>query len=57
MRWPPGLYEIVITPKPGTAAPSEDEAADFDLAIEERSLDDICALGWQFARGVGRSPS
>ena len=42
---PPGLYEIVITPKPGTAAPSEDEAADFDLAIEERSLDDIRALG------------
>ena len=42
---PPGLYEIMITPKPDTAAPSEDEAADFDLAIEERSLDDIRALG------------
>jgi Protein of unknown function (DUF3141) len=41
---PPGLYEIVTTPKPATAAPSEDEAADFDLAIEERSLDDIRAL-------------
>ena len=35
---PSGLYEILITPKPGTAAPSEDEAADFDLAIEERSI-------------------
>ena len=34
---PPGLYEIVITPKPGAAARSEDEAADFDLAIEERT--------------------
>jgi pimeloyl-ACP methyl ester carboxylesterase len=38
---PPGLYEIVITEKPGNQA----EAADFDLAIEERGLDDIRALG------------
>jgi pimeloyl-ACP methyl ester carboxylesterase len=37
---PPGLYEIVITEKPGTEA-----AGDFDLCIEERSLDDIRALG------------
>jgi pimeloyl-ACP methyl ester carboxylesterase len=42
---PPGLYEIVITDKPGTAATSEDGASEFDVAIEERSLDDIRALG------------
>jgi len=42
---PPGLYEILITPKPGTAAASEDDAGNFDVAIEERSLDDIRALG------------
>ncbi len=42
---PPGLYEIVITEKPGTAASSDGEAGDFDLSIEERSLDDIRALG------------
>src|SRR5271166_634794 len=42
---PPGLYEIVITPKPGTAAASEDDIGNFDVAIEERSLDDIRALG------------
>jgi Protein of unknown function (DUF3141) len=35
---PPGLYEIVITDKPGTDS-------DFDLVIEERGLDDIRALG------------
>jgi pimeloyl-ACP methyl ester carboxylesterase len=42
---PPGLYEIVITEKPGSEASSEGEAGDFDLSIEERSLDDIRALG------------
>ena len=35
---PPGLYEIVITDRPGTES-------DFDLVIEERGLDDIRALG------------
>ncbi|WP_439404106.1 DUF3141 domain-containing protein [Bradyrhizobium sp. DASA03076] len=38
---PPGLYEIVITEKPT----GEGEAVDYDLAIEERGLDDIRALG------------
>jgi pimeloyl-ACP methyl ester carboxylesterase len=38
---PPGLYEIVITEKPC----NEGETAEFDLAIEERGLDDIRALG------------
>jgi pimeloyl-ACP methyl ester carboxylesterase len=38
---PPGLYEIVITEKPA----HQGDAADFDLAIEERGLDDIRALG------------
>ena len=42
---PPGLYEIVITEKPGTEASSQGEAGDFDLSIEERGLDDIRALG------------
>ena len=42
---PPGLYEIVITEKPGSEASSQGEAGDFDLSIEERSLDDIRALG------------
>jgi hypothetical protein len=42
---PPGLYEIVITEKPGTEASSQGETGDFDLAIEERGLDDIRALG------------
>ena len=42
---PPGLYEIVITEKPGTGGSSEDEADDFDLSIEERGLDDIRAMG------------
>jgi hypothetical protein len=41
---PPGLYEIVITEKSGAEASSEREDA-FDLCIEERSLDDIRALG------------
>ena len=40
---PPGLYEIVITEKPGAEALTEREV--FDLCIEERSLDDIRALG------------
>ena len=42
---PPGLYEIVITEKPGTEASSEGQYGDFDLSIEERGLDDIRALG------------
>ena len=42
---PPGLYEIVITEKPGAEASSQGEADDFDLSIEERGLDDIRALG------------
>ena len=42
---PPGLYEIVITEKPGTEASSQGETGDFDLSIEERGLDDIRALG------------
>jgi pimeloyl-ACP methyl ester carboxylesterase len=41
---PPGLYEIVITEKPGTEVSRE--AGDFDLSIEERGLDDIRALGY-----------
>jgi hypothetical protein len=41
---PPGLYEIVITEKPGAEASTEGEDA-FDLCIEERNLDDIRALG------------
>jgi len=42
---PPGLYEIVITAKPGTEASSQGQGDNFDLSIEERSLDDIRALG------------
>jgi len=42
---PPGLYEIVITEKPGTEASSQGQADNFDLSIEERGLDDIRALG------------
>ena len=38
---PPGLYEIVITEKPGSEASTDA----FDVCIEERSLDDIRALG------------
>ncbi len=42
---PPGLYEIVIKERQSADAPIEGEAADFDLSIEERGLDDIRALG------------
>jgi pimeloyl-ACP methyl ester carboxylesterase len=42
---PPGLYEIVITEKPGAEVSTEGQVGDFDLCIEERSLDDIRALG------------
>ena len=42
---PPGLYEIVITEKPGSEAPRDGEVSAFDLSIEERGLDDIRALG------------
>jgi pimeloyl-ACP methyl ester carboxylesterase len=41
---PPGLYEIVITEKTGAEASTEGGDA-FDLCVEERSLDDIRALG------------
>jgi hypothetical protein len=41
---PPGLYEIVITEKSGAESSTEGEDT-FDLCIEERSLDDIRALG------------
>jgi hypothetical protein len=42
---PPGLYEIVITEKPGSEASNEGEAGEFNLSIEERGLDDIRGLG------------
>jgi pimeloyl-ACP methyl ester carboxylesterase len=42
---PPGLYEIMITEKPSTEALRQEEAADFNLSIEARGLDDIRALG------------
>ena len=42
---PPGLYEIVVAEKPGGEASNQAEGGDFDLTIEERSLDDIRALG------------
>jgi pimeloyl-ACP methyl ester carboxylesterase len=42
---PPGLYEIVVAEKPGGKASNQAEGGDFDLTIEERSLDDIRALG------------
>ena len=42
---PPGLYEIVIKEKQSTDDSTQREAADFDLSIEERGLDDIRALG------------
>jgi len=42
---PPGLYEIVITDRPDGKHAKEEEAAEFDFAIEERGLDDIRALG------------
>jgi pimeloyl-ACP methyl ester carboxylesterase len=40
---PPGLYEILITEKARAEASTEQDA--FTLCIEERSLDDIRALG------------
>jgi hypothetical protein len=42
---PPGLYEIVITEKQDTEGSSEGKDDNFDLSIEERTLDDIRALG------------
>lgn len=42
---PPGLYEIVITEKPASEASTKGDSGEFDLAIEERGLDDIRALG------------
>jgi pimeloyl-ACP methyl ester carboxylesterase len=42
---PPGLYEIVITERPDMEASKKGKALDFDLSIEQRSLDDIRALG------------
>jgi pimeloyl-ACP methyl ester carboxylesterase len=42
---PPGLYEILITEKPGTEGSKNGGAVDFDFSIEERGLDDIRALG------------
>jgi pimeloyl-ACP methyl ester carboxylesterase len=42
---PPGLYEIVITEKPGSEVSRDGEAIAFDLSIEERGLDDVRALG------------
>jgi hypothetical protein len=42
---PPGLYEIVITERPGMEASKKGKALDFDLSIEQRGLDDIRALG------------
>jgi hypothetical protein len=42
---PPGLYEIIITEKSDTEASSQGQIGEFDLAIEERGLDDIRALG------------
>ena len=37
--------KYVVKEKQSTADPSEGEAGDFDLCIEERGLDDIRALG------------
>ena len=42
---PPGLYEIVITNENDGEAGAELLAGDFNVRIEERSLDDIRALG------------
>lgn len=42
---PPGLYEIVITNKSEGDVGAELLAGDFNVRIEERSLDDIRALG------------
>ena len=42
---PPGLYEIVITDKSEGEVGGELLEGDFNVRIEERSLDDIRALG------------
>ncbi len=42
---PPGLYEIVITDKNDGEAGAELLAGDFNVRIEERSIDDVRALG------------
>lgn len=42
---PPGLYEITVTERPSGAAAGGRHTDDFYLCIEERSLDDIRALG------------
>jgi hypothetical protein len=42
---PPGLYEIVITGKSESDVGAELLAGDFNVRIEERSLEDIRALG------------
>jgi pimeloyl-ACP methyl ester carboxylesterase len=42
---PPGLYEIVITPKSEGQAGEELLAGNFNVQIQERDLDDIRALG------------
>ena len=42
---PPGLYEIVITDKSEGEVGAELLAGDFNVRIEERSIDDIRALG------------
>jgi hypothetical protein len=43
---PPGLYEIVITSTSKDEAGAELLAGDFNVRIEERTLDDIRALGF-----------
>ena len=42
---PPGLYEIVITDKSEGEVGAELLAGDFNVRIEERSIEDIRALG------------
>jgi pimeloyl-ACP methyl ester carboxylesterase len=42
---PPGLYEIVVTDKSESEVGSELLTGDFNVRIEERTLDDIRALG------------
>jgi len=42
---PPGLYEIVITEKPGGPSANAKGFPGFELRIEARGLDDIRALG------------
>jgi len=46
---PPGLYEIVITKQNQGDVGTELLAGDFNVRIEERSLDDIRALGYNSA--------